>query len=71
MKNIRNHLWLNFYPTRDTTREVILFSEVCYSDDYRKIINKNLPRVTEYYFQIVINIWFDELSNEHKEAYEN
>ena len=50
MKNIRNHLWLNFYPTRDTTREVILFSEVCYSDDYRKIINKNLPRVTEYYF---------------------
>ena len=44
---------------------------MCYSDDYRKIINKNLPRVTEYYFQIVINIWFDELSNEHKEAYEN
>ena len=50
MKNVGIRLWLIFYLTRDTTREVILFSEVCYSDDYRKIINKNLPRVTEYYF---------------------
>ena len=50
MKNVGKHPYLIFYPTRDTTREVTLFSEVCYSDDYRKIINKNLPRVTEYYF---------------------